>query len=240
MENGFILISRNIIDSDVFASQKLLKIWIWCLCRANYKDRTIPLNIGRGETIVKIKRGSFLFGRHKAEEELFIDGSTIYKSMKKLEELKMIKINSNNQYSVVTICNYDNYQQAKNYKVTGKEQPSNNQVTGKEQPSNTDNNDNKDKNDNNNKELFDNFRKKYPGTRRGLDVEYKELKKHSDYKTVITLLESALNKEIEHKLKLQSVGQFVPKWKNLKTWLNQRCWEQEFETFERPQKKLVM
>ena len=139
MDKGFILLSRNILDSDVFASQKLLKIWVWCLCKANFKDKTIPLKVGKGETILNVKRGSFVFGRHKAEEELFIDGSTIYKSIKKLEEMEMIKINSNNQYSIITINKYDTYQDNKSYKVTSKEQPSNNQVTSKEQPSNTTN-----------------------------------------------------------------------------------------------------
>lgn len=151
MENGFILLSRNILDSDVFASQKLLKIWIWCLCKANFKDKSVPLKVGKGETIVRVKRGSFIFGRNKAEDELFIDGSTIYKSMQKLKELSMIEIESNNQYSIATISNYDAYQDSKSYKVTSKEQPSNNQVTSKEQPSNTTNNYNnvnKDKKEN--------------------------------------------------------------------------------------------
>lgn len=147
MNEGFILLSRAILDSDVFASQKLLKIWIWCLCKANFKDRSIPLKIGKGETIIRVKRGSFIFGRFKAEEELFIDGSTVYKSMNKLKEMNMINIESNNQYSIVTICKYDEYQQSDNYKVTTKGQPSNNQVTSKEQPSNTTKNANKDNND---------------------------------------------------------------------------------------------
>ena len=148
MDNGFILVSRNILDSDVFASQKLLKIWLWCLCKANFKDKSVPLKVGKGETIVRVKRGSFIFGRNKAEEELFIDGSTIYKSMQKLKDLSMIKIESNNQYSIVSISNYDTYQDSKSYKITSKEQPSNNQVTTKEQPSNTTNNYNNVNNDN--------------------------------------------------------------------------------------------
>ena len=155
MDKGFILLSRNIIESEVFASQKLLKIWVWCLCKSNFKDRSVPLKIGRGETIVKVSRGSFIFGRHKAEEELFIDGSTIYKAIKQLEKLEMISIVSNNQYSIVTVNKYNEYQNSESYKVATKEQPSNNQVTAEEQPRNTtntlkqDNKDNKDNNINN-------------------------------------------------------------------------------------------
>ena len=147
---GWIRLHRDILDSDVFASQKMLKIWVWCLCKANFKDRTVPLKIGRGETLVKVKRGQFIFGRFKAEEDLFIDGSTIYKIMQRLEKMNNIKIQSNNQYSIVTINNYNDYQKNELSKVATNEQPSNNQVTGNAQPSNTTKKDNKDKNDNNN------------------------------------------------------------------------------------------
>lgn len=157
MDNGFILLSRGILESDVFASQKLLKIWIWCLCKANFKDKTTPLKFGKGEQIIKVKRGSFIFGRNKAEEELFIDGSTIYKSMQKLKQMGMIDIESNNQYSVVTICKYNDYQDAKEYKVTSKEQVSNNEVTSKEQVSNTTNNYNNANNDNKEKNNIPDF-----------------------------------------------------------------------------------
>jgi hypothetical protein len=147
--NSFILLSRSILDSEVFASQKMLKIWIWCLCKANFKDKNVPLKVGRGERVVKVKRGEFIFGRFRAEEDLFIDGSTIYKILQKLQKIGNISIKSNNQYSIITICNYDHYQSTNTYKVTTKEQPSTNQVTTKEQPSNTTKKDNKDKKEKN-------------------------------------------------------------------------------------------
>lgn len=152
--NTFILLSRSILDSEVFASQKLLKIWIWCLCKANHKDRFISLKIGRGERTIKVKRGQFLFGRHKAEEELYIDGSTIYKAMKRLELLKNISIKSNNQYSVVTVCNYNTYQDSGSYKVTTNKQPKRRQVTTSAQSSNTNNNVNNVNNGNKREELI--------------------------------------------------------------------------------------
>lgn len=148
MDEGFIFLSRSLLDSEVFASQKMLKIWIWCLCKANFKSKTVPIKTGRGETSVKIKRGQFIFGRFKAEDELCIDGSTIYKIMKKLEQIGNISIKSNSHYSVISICNYETYQDINNYKVTTNKQPSNNQVTGNKQPSNTTNNDNNVNKDN--------------------------------------------------------------------------------------------
>jgi len=141
---GYINLHRTLLDSMIFSSQTGLKIWIWLLLKASFKKRYVSLKIGRGETIVTIERGQLLFGRYKAEEELCIDGSTVYKWIKKLEENDMISIESNNQYSIITICNYDTYQtesetkeQPSNSRVTTKEQPSNSRVTTKEQQSNS-------------------------------------------------------------------------------------------------------
>ena len=154
MKQTYILLSRSILNSEVFASQKLLKIWIWCLCKASHKERYISLKVGRGERTIKVNRGQFIFGRFTAEEELFLDGSTIYKIMKRLEFLGNLRIQSNNQYSVITICNYNTYQDTDTYKVTSKSQVSPNQRTGKGQVSNTDNNVNNVKNVKDIKEVY--------------------------------------------------------------------------------------
>jgi len=172
----FILLSRSILDSEVFASQKLLKIWIWCLCKANHKERFVPFKTGKGEITVNVKRGQFIFGRHKAEEELFIDGSTIYKIMQRLQLLGNISIKSNRQYSVITICKYDTYQTPDNYKVTSNEQASNKQVTGKSQASNTNNNVNNVNNVNNEKKGSRRITKFVKPTKQELDDYCQKMK----------------------------------------------------------------
>jgi hypothetical protein len=135
---GSVRLFRKILESQVFAHQTALKIWIWCLCKASFKERFVVIRTGKGSISVKISAGQFIFGRFKAEEELNIDGSTIYKWINKFasDEFEMIKIESNNQYSIITLCNWSEYQLPESIK----EQPCNSQVTTKEQPSNTNNN----------------------------------------------------------------------------------------------------
>lgn len=78
-------------------------------------------------------------------------------------------------------------------------------------------------------EIFDIFRKNYPGTKVGLTTEYTNLKKkHKDYKEVIPKLPEILKTQIRVKAKREQAGEFVPVWKHLSTWLNQRCWEEEY------------
>ena len=145
---GFIKLHRQILESQVFANSTALKIWVWCLLKANSKDKYVSLKVGRGETTIQIKIGQFLFGRFKAEEELGIDGSTIYRWIQKFStpEFDMITIESNSHYSIITINNWASYQDEDNSKRTTNEQPMNSKRTANELPLNTYKKDNKDKN----------------------------------------------------------------------------------------------
>lgn len=92
------------------------------------------------------------------------------------------------------------------------------------------------------KEKFEIFRKKYKGTKRGFIKEFETFSKHSDYITVVDLLIPALDREILYKDILKKNNLFCPQWKNLQTWINNRCWEQEFEIIEqnKPVKQMIV
>jgi len=135
----YIALYRKLIDSPVFTHEGLLKIWIWCLLRANYTERTVSIQTGRGVTIASVKPGQFIFGRKSAAKELHMKPGTVYDRMQKLSELNMIDIKSNTHYSTVSICNWNYYQCHKEES----QQPSNNQPTTNQQPTNTDNKGNK-------------------------------------------------------------------------------------------------
>lgn len=74
---------------------------------------------------------------------------------------------------------------------------------------------------------FERFRKLYPGTKRGFATEYGNLqRKHEDWTYVVPLLVCAITEEIEWHTRLKKAHAFCPEYKNLQTWINQRCWEQ--------------
>ncbi|HEY3389885.1 MAG TPA: hypothetical protein VGK38_09960 [Prolixibacteraceae bacterium] len=139
-KEGFIKLYRQLMESKVFASQTALKIWVWCLLKANHQEKHISIVAGKGERIITVLPGQFIFGRLKAADELDIEGSTVYRWMKKFEsdEFKMIIIQANSQYSIVSICNWANYQGEKK----GSEQPMHSRCTTDD----TYKNDNNDKN----------------------------------------------------------------------------------------------
>lgn len=80
----------------------------------------------------------------------------------------------------------------------------------------------------NNVRVFEKFRFLYGGVKRGGETEFKNFKKkHSDWEEVLPKLKPILERQINHRKRLTSQNEFVPKWKNLQTWINQRCWEDE-------------
>lgn len=123
---NFIKLHRDIVESQAFCHPITFKIWCWLLLKSNFKDSFMSLKTGRGFTEIKVKRGQMIFGRFKAEEQLNIDGSTIYKHLQKLQKWNNIKIETTNQCSIITIINYNNYQDKKT-----NEHQSNNEKTSK-------------------------------------------------------------------------------------------------------------
>lgn len=138
MNRGWISLHRKTIDSRVFKNEGLFKVWIWCLCRANYEKSWVSVVVGKGQTEVELDRGQFIFGRKTAAASLNMIESTVWKRMKKLEKMENLNIKSNSHYSIVSVINYDSYQDV----LKKGDSDSNSQVTAGEQPGNTDNNSN--------------------------------------------------------------------------------------------------
>ncbi len=80
---------------------------------------------------------------------------------------------------------------------------------------------------------FDEARKLYPGSKRGLDTEFATFRKHKDWREVLPLLIPAIKEGQAHRDWLESCQKtnrkiFIANWKNFQTWLNGRFWEEQF------------
>jgi hypothetical protein len=137
---GYVHVWRKLLDSRVWNSAELLKVWMWCLLKASHSQQWFPVDTGKGTTEVFLDKGQFIFGRNSASKELKQKPTTTYKRMLKLKSIGNIDIKSDTHYSIVTICNWSIYQSTEHKKEQAKCQASDNQVTGKEQASDTYNN----------------------------------------------------------------------------------------------------
>lgn len=102
---------RQITDSRVFQNEGLLKVWLWCLCKASWCDRWVTVRTGRGTTEIHLKAGQFIFGRKSAAKELKMKPSSVRNRLDKLSDIRNLDIQPDSHYSVVTICNWALYQQ---------------------------------------------------------------------------------------------------------------------------------
>ena len=139
---GWIKLHRKLLENPIFQNEKLLKVFVWCLLKASHTEHAELVGLQK----VSLRPGQFVYGRHKAAEELKIKESTLYKYMMWLKNEEILNIQSNNKFSVVTVVNWDLYQidePKSNSKNSSK-------VTTKEQQRNTNKNDKNDKNNINN------------------------------------------------------------------------------------------
>jgi len=135
---GYVFLHRKLIDSRVFQNAELLKVFIWCLLKANHKGGWVSIVTGRGKTDIYVKSGQFIFGRSTASKDLKMPESSVRNRIGTLQKIEIISVKPDTHYSIITIINWDTYQ------VTKPKEDK--QRTGKGQPKDTNNNDKNEKN----------------------------------------------------------------------------------------------
>ncbi|HVN57780.1 MAG TPA: hypothetical protein VMT63_05740 [Bacteroidales bacterium] len=95
------------MDSTVWENETIWRVWSWCLLKANFIDNEFPFN---GKDIL-VKRGQFITGRNKALEELpHLTAQKYRTAIKYLKSTNRITTEVTNQFTIITICKYDDYQ----------------------------------------------------------------------------------------------------------------------------------
>ena len=135
--NGWIKLHRKLLESLIFDNPRALKVWVWCLLRANHK----PAKVMVGHQVVHLEAGEFITGSHKASKELGIPVATLWRYLETLEELKMVERKSENKYTVLKVVNWGVYQGEEN--GNGKQTETKRKTNGNQ--TETNNNDKKNK-----------------------------------------------------------------------------------------------
>ena len=112
---SYIKLYRKIRNTSVWCDSDKLKLWLYCLTEASYEDRTILHENKK----IDLKKGQFITGRNKLEMDFNkgvknsakISGSTLVRWLELFEKCEMLHIEKTNKYSVVTVLNWDKYQQ---------------------------------------------------------------------------------------------------------------------------------
>lgn len=216
--SGWFKTHRELINKPIWhlSTPEQKSILITLLCLANHDENEWEW---MGEKF-KVLPGQFITSldsiRKAAGKGISIQN--VRSSLERFRKLEFLTYESTKVGRIITICNWCSYQQDKKQTQQSNQQTGNKEVTSNKN----------EKNEKNNiSVIFEQFRLEYPGTKRGLNTELENFLKKNNHESVELLL-PALNKEKSYKEKLSQSGQFVPQWKNMSTWINNKCWEQTF------------
>src|SRR4051794_10110074 len=103
------------MNNPVWQDPKLLKLWMLCLLEASHKEHEQLV----GRQIVKLQPGEFVTGRFSlakaynegAKKSDIVPESTLWRWIKWLEKEEFLNIKSNTKFSVISIKNWNQYQQ---------------------------------------------------------------------------------------------------------------------------------
>ena len=130
---GWVKLWRKTLDSEVFADPNLWHLFSWCLLLASHTAHHVRVKTGRGDTVITLGPGQFIYGRKSKSEELGLPESTLSDRMKRLEAMGTITVEADTHYSIITIVNWGLYQG----KGGEPRHPNNTQTTPKQRATNT-------------------------------------------------------------------------------------------------------
>ena len=133
--SGWIKIHRKFLDWEWFNKSEAVHLFLYMVLKANHKDNKWQGN--------DVKRGQFISSLGNISSATGITIQQIRTILKKLEKTNEIKVKSTSQFTIVTICKYECYQdenEEANKPITNNQQPTNKQST-------TNKNDKKEKNE---------------------------------------------------------------------------------------------
>ena len=130
--DGWLKLYRSILDSAVFQDAEVLKVWIWLLCNVAFEQHD---TICYGK-VIHLKPGQIATGRKKIAQCTDLNETKVYRALIAIKSLGNIEIKSTNKYSIITVVNWDKYQD-ENCKRTANEQQTNSKTTAEEQQDNS-------------------------------------------------------------------------------------------------------
>ncbi len=146
MRQGYVKLYRKSIDSQVFQSPELWKLWCLCLMKANHKKEYVLIE-GISKP-VEILPGQFITGRFELHRDYYPKKKknqksplTLWRWLQILENMQNLNISSYSKYSIITITNWAVYQEHEVSDEHQNEQQMNNRRTTDEQQMNTNKND---------------------------------------------------------------------------------------------------
>ncbi len=103
---GWVKFHRALFNHEVFQDGELLRLYLFLLGRASFTDSSDRKKSGKGNRIFKTNIGQCVVGRKDLAEWLKEPPTTCRDRLKRLEKYGLVKLKSDNQFTTVTLMNY--------------------------------------------------------------------------------------------------------------------------------------
>ena len=128
IEGGYVKAYRKMMEWKWWSDSDTVKVFLYILFRANLRDGAF-----NGEVI---PRGSFVTSRKTIAHDCYISEQTTRTILNRLKSTNEITIRTTSKYTVITVLNYDEYQntnQVTNQQLTNNQPTTNQQLTTEEE-----------------------------------------------------------------------------------------------------------
>jgi hypothetical protein len=118
MAEGWISLHRKLLSNPIAGNPESFALWVRLLLMASHTDTDILV----GRQSVHLKRGQLVTGRKILSELTGIPESNVEYNIKLYERLGQIQQQTTNKYRIITIINYDSYQETNSRKTADGQQ----------------------------------------------------------------------------------------------------------------------
>ena len=109
--SGWFGVKRGITSHHIFKGKpERLAVWVWLMDNAVWKDTKHDVN---GKTVT-IKRGSICASERRIASEVGVGYQVVRTAIKRFKSEHMVNTDLTHGKSVLTLCNYEKYQDPKN------------------------------------------------------------------------------------------------------------------------------
>ena len=115
IERGYIALARGALDHPITGARKpysRFEAWAWLITEAAWKARRVHASNGRTECCVSIERGQLSYSRSYMVRAWGWKEKRVREFLHRLEKDDMIARQKGQPQTVLTICNYETYQNA--------------------------------------------------------------------------------------------------------------------------------
>ena len=132
MERGYVKLWRKTLDSGLLQNGPVLQVFMYLLLNASHKHTRLL----KGATPVTLESGQILTGRKKIAQECKLSEQNVRTAIKILKNLEILTIKSTKKYSIISLINWDTYQQETSSSQPSSQPTANHQVTNSQPTAN--------------------------------------------------------------------------------------------------------